>query len=65
MDGHRETSAGASDEYERDILAWSHHQGALLRRLAAGEAVNETLDWDNIAEEIETVGRNELRSARC
>jgi hypothetical protein len=32
----------------------------LLRRLAAGERVNEAdLDWPNIAEEIETLGRSE------
>ena len=64
MDGHRETDAPARDDYDGDILAWSRHQGALLRRIAAGEAVNETLDWNNIAEEIETVGRNELRAVR-
>jgi len=64
MDGHRETDAPARDDYDGDILAWSRHQGALLRRIAGGEAVNETLDWDNIAEEIETVGRNELRAVR-
>jgi hypothetical protein len=64
MDQHRETESVASDEYERDILVWSQHQGDLLRRIAAGEVVNETLDWDNIAEEIEAVGRNELRAVR-
>jgi hypothetical protein len=64
MDGHREAEADTSDDYEYDILAWSRHQGALLRRIASGEAVNETLDWGNIAEEIETVGRNELRAVR-
>ena len=47
-------------EYEADILAWSERQGTLLRRLAAGERVNDAdLDWPNIAEEIETVGRSE------
>jgi uncharacterized protein DUF29 len=50
-------------KYDVDIFAWSQHQGALLRRLAAGERVNDAdLDWPNIAEEIETVGRSE-RSA--
>jgi hypothetical protein len=49
--------------YDADILAWSQSQGVLLRRLAAGERVNDTdLDWPNIAEEIESVGRAE-RSA--
>jgi hypothetical protein len=35
-----------------------------LRRIAAGEPVNEAPDWPNIAEEIEDVGRSELRSCR-
>jgi hypothetical protein len=47
-------------DYETDVCAWSLRQGALLRRLAAGERVNDAdLDWPNIAEEIETVGRSE------
>jgi hypothetical protein len=47
-------------DYETDVYAWSLRQGALLRRLAAGERVNDAdLDWPNIAEEIETVGRSE------
>src|SRR5208282_161285 len=49
--------------YDADVYAWSARQGALLRRLAAGERVNDAdLDWPNIAEEIEAVGRSE-RSA--
>lgn len=56
------TSHGMSD-YDLDVYAWSQRQAALLRRLAAGERVNDAdLDWPNIAEEIETVGRSE-RSA--
>lgn len=48
-------------EYDSDILIWSERQAALLRRRAAGELVNEAeLDWLNIAEEIESVGRSEL-----
>src|SRR4051812_18849788 len=43
--------------YDTDILLWSEHQAALLRRRAAGELVNDAeLDWPNIAEEIESVG---------
>jgi hypothetical protein len=46
--------------YEEDILTWSEQQGALLRRIAAGELVNSAeLDWPNIAEEIESVGRSQ------
>jgi hypothetical protein len=47
--------------YDSDILEWSERQAALLRRRAAGDLVNEAeLDWPNIAEEIEDVGRSEL-----
>jgi hypothetical protein len=48
------------DLYDNDILSWSERQAALLRRVAAGEAPNETPDWENIVEEIESVGRSEL-----
>jgi hypothetical protein len=52
-------------EYDTDILVWSEHQAELLRRRAAGELVNEAeMDWSNIAEEIEDVGRNTLRACR-
>jgi hypothetical protein len=45
-----------SDLYDTDILIWSEHQADLLRRVAAGEPVNEAPDWPNIIEEIESVG---------
>ena len=48
-----------SDLYEADILAWSENQTALLRRLATGECVNNQIDWVNVVEEIESVGRLE------
>ncbi len=47
-------------DYDTDVLVWSERQSALLRRRAAGGLVNEAeLDWHNIAEEIESVGRSE------
>jgi hypothetical protein len=52
-----------TDLYDTDILQWSEHQAALLRRRAAGELVNEDeLDWPNIAEEIESVGNEQLHA---
>jgi hypothetical protein len=49
-----------SDLYDEDVVLWSERQGELLRRRAAGELVNDAaLDWPNIAEEIESVGRSE------
>ena len=54
-----------ADLYEDDVLLWSERQGELLRRRAAGELVNEAeLDWPNIAEEIESVGRSQLSAVR-
>jgi hypothetical protein len=59
----RTKAGGMSDLYDTDILTWSEHQADLLRRRAAGGLVNETeLDWSNIAEEIEDVGRSQLHS---
>jgi hypothetical protein len=42
---------------EYDIFSWSEQQADALRRRAAGE-----LDWDNLAEEIEDLGRSELHA---
>jgi hypothetical protein len=56
---HRDTTA--MSDYDTDILTWSERQAALLRRRAAGELINDAdLDWSNIAEEIEDVGKNAL-----
>ena len=49
------------DLYVRDVLAWSEQQAGLLRRVASGERVNG-VDWENVVEEIESVGRSELHS---
>lgn len=52
-------------DYDADILVWSERQAELLRRRAAGELVNEAeLDWPNIAEEIESVGSEQLHAVR-
>jgi hypothetical protein len=42
--------------YENDLYQWTKVQGDALRR----RAVNE-VDWDNVAEEIESLGRSERR----
>ena len=56
----------ASDLYEADILEWSEQQSRLLRRLAAGERVNDQVDWGNVVEEIEARAMNNCTpSARC
>jgi hypothetical protein len=49
-------------DYDTDILTWSEHQAELLRRRTAGELVNEAeLDWPNISEEIEALGKTVAR----
>ncbi|MGH7051365.1 MAG: DUF29 family protein [Acetobacteraceae bacterium] len=49
-----------SDLYDTYVVTWSEQQAALLRRLAAGERVNSQVDWENVTEEMESVGRNEI-----
>jgi hypothetical protein len=49
--------------YDSDTYAWAHDQAALLRRMADGERVNDQVDWSNVIEEIESVGRSELKAA--
>jgi hypothetical protein len=52
-----------SELYDADVYEWSQRQSALLRRRVAGELVNEAeLDWPNIAEEIESVGSEQLHA---
>lgn len=54
---------GASDLYERDFVAWTEAQAQRLR--AAGAArVNADVDWENVAEEIESLGRSDARQVR-
>jgi hypothetical protein len=48
--------------YERDALAWAEQQATLLRRLAAGERLIETLDWPHLIEAVQDVGLSELRA---
>jgi hypothetical protein len=53
-----------SSTYETDVFRWSTEQAALLRRLAAGEQVNAAIDWPNVIDEVETVGRSERAALR-
>ena len=58
-------SVACMSDYDTDFYSWTQRQGGLLRRLAAGEHVNDAdLDWPNIAEEIETLGRSERGSLK-
>jgi hypothetical protein len=48
--------------YDDDILLWSEQQAAALRELQRTRRIPSDLDFENVAEEIESVGR-EQRSA--
>jgi hypothetical protein len=47
-------------DYDTDLLTWSERQAALLRRVAAGEQINDQIDWPNIIEEVEAVGQSQV-----
>jgi hypothetical protein len=53
-----------SNLYGADVVIWSERQAALLRRMAAGERVNDQVDWENVAEEIESLGISDRREPR-
>ncbi len=53
-----------SELYETYVVARSERQPALLRRLAAGENINDQVDWPHVIDEMETVGRSERSALR-
>jgi hypothetical protein len=53
------TVTQARVRYEDDLFAWTQEQAALLRAHAV-----ESLDWENLAEEIESMGRRDRRELK-
>jgi hypothetical protein len=49
-------SAKAKSHYDRDFYAWTQEQSRLLRERARPDG-NDGLDYENLAEEIESLGR--------
>lgn len=49
--------------YQTDYYAWTKQQAAALRALAAARE-GTTLDLENLAEEVESLGRSELSSVK-
>jgi hypothetical protein len=47
--------------YDRDFFLWTQEQAAALR---AVKKSNLPLDWDNLAEEIESLGKSDRRQLR-
>ena len=50
--------------YHTDILTWSEQQAGLLRRVGAGEPINDQVDWDHVVEEIEALGQYQVDQVR-
>jgi hypothetical protein len=56
--------SNAETHYRSDFVLWSKEQAAALRAAARGGS-NQNLDWENLAEEIESLGisqRSALKS---
>jgi Domain of unknown function DUF29 len=49
--------------YDEDFVRWTEEQAAALRE-AASLATNLPLDWENLAEEIDSLGRSQKRELR-
>jgi hypothetical protein len=56
-------SGGATQLYEEDFVRWTEQQSRALRE-AAGVGTNLPLDWENLAEEIESLGASQRRELR-
>jgi hypothetical protein len=56
--------AKAATLYDDDFYAWTEAQAAELRKLAARPELSNVMDWDNLIEEVETLGRHEWRSVK-
>jgi hypothetical protein len=56
-------TGGAAQLYEEDFVRWTEQQSQALRE-AAGVGANLPLDWENLAEEIESLGASQRRELR-
>jgi hypothetical protein len=56
-------SDGAARLYEEDFVHWTEQQSRALRQ-AAHLSTNLPLDWENLAEEIESLGASQRRELR-
>ena len=47
--------------YDQDLVLWTEEQARELR-VAANAGWNAPIDWENVAEEIESLGKSERRT---
>lgn len=55
------TTTKLGELYDRDFVLWTEEQAAALRQ---AKGANLPLDWENLAEEIESLGRSDRRELR-
>jgi len=55
--------SGVKTLYDEDFFAWSQQQAEALRAAARGGS-NQPLDWENLAGEIEDLGKSDRRELR-
>ncbi|MGD9616568.1 MAG: DUF29 domain-containing protein [Alphaproteobacteria bacterium] len=60
MDQRGRQGADIRSPYDEDFVAWTKEQAEALRA-AAQDGTNQALDWENLAEEIESLGASERR----
>ena len=53
----------AKSLYDEDFVAWAEQQAEALRSAGRG-GTNQPLDWDNLAEEIDSLARSDRRALR-
>src|ERR1700719_2797810 len=56
-------SGSGAQLYEEDFVRWTEQQSSALRE-AAGVGISLPLDWENLAEEIESLGASQRRELR-
>lgn len=56
-------SSSTAQLYQEDFVRWTEQQSRALRD-AAGVGTNLPLDWENLAEEIESLGASQRRELR-
>jgi Domain of unknown function DUF29 len=61
IDGGEAGMVKIGELYEQDFVLWTEEQAAALRR---AKDSNLPLDWENLAEEIESLGRSDRRELR-
>jgi hypothetical protein len=56
-------SGSAVPLYEEDFVRWTEQQSSVLRQ-AVRSGMNLPLDWESLAEEVESLGRSQRRALR-